>query len=93
MYINVNEELDTGTIDQAEGTTGIGGEIIGGRARYFAKLLLPTFGNIGTTLKQQQKDFDPIIRRLNKVNLRVLDKFGLQVDNDFCDFDMNIKVT
>jgi hypothetical protein len=45
-------------------------------------MLLPTFGNIGTTLKQQQKDFDPIIRRLTKVNLRVLDKFGQQVDND-----------
>ena len=93
IYLRMNEEMDMNTIDTSEKEyISQSQDTFGQSSKYFAKLLLNTFGNYTTTFVQAPKIFNPVLGKLDKLHLQLVDQFGVIINNKDCEFTVTLQV-
>ena len=93
IYLRMNEEMDMNTIDTSEKEyISQSQDTFGQSAKYFAKLLLNTFGNYTTTFVQSPKIFNPVLGKLDKLHFQLVDQFGSIINNNDCEFTVTLQV-
>ena len=93
IYLRMNEEMDMNTIDTSEKEyISQSQDTFGQSSKYFAKLLLNTFGNYTTTFVQAPKIFNPVLGKLDKLHLQLVDQFGAIINNNDCEFTVTLQV-
>ena len=93
IYLKMNEEMDMNTIDTSEKEyISQSQDTFGQSAKYFAKLLLNTFGNYTTTFVQSPKIFNPVLGKLDKLHFQLVDQFGAIINNKDCEFTVTLQV-
>jgi hypothetical protein len=89
----MNNEMDMNTIDISEKEyLNQSQETFGQGSRYFAKLLLNTFGNFSQTYIQSPKIFNPVLGKLDKFHFQWVDRFGAVINNNDCEFNITLQV-
>ena len=93
IYLKMNNEVDMNTIDISEKEyLNRSQDTFGQSSRYFAKLLLNTFGNFSQTYIQSPKIFNPVLGKLDKFHFQWVDRFGNVIDNNDCEFNITLQV-
>jgi hypothetical protein len=93
IYLRMNEEMDMNTIDTSEKEyISQSQDTFGQSAKYFAKLLLNTFGNYTTTFVQSPKIFNPVLGKLDKLHFQLVNQFGSIINNNDCEFTVTLQV-
>ena len=93
IYLRMNEEMDMNTIDTSEKEyINQSQDTFGQSSKYFAKLLLNTFGNYTTTFVQAPKIFNPVLGKLDKLHFQLVDQFGSIINNNDCEFTVTLQV-
>ena len=93
IYLKMNNEVDMNTIDISEKEyLNRSQDTFGQSSRYFAKLLLNTFGNFSQTYIQAPKIFNPVLGKLDKFHFQWVDRFGNVINNNDCEFNITLQV-
>ena len=93
IYLKMNDEMDMNTIDISEKEyLNQSQDTFGQSSRYFAKLLLNTFGNFSQTYIQSPKIFNPVLGKLDKFHFQWVDRFGAVINNNDCEFNITLQV-
>ena len=61
-------------------------------SKYFLKLILNDFASFCRTGVIQQKTFTPVLGKLDTISFQLTDKFGNQINNTDCEFDLILEV-
>jgi hypothetical protein len=94
IYLRMNEEIGMNTIDITEKEyLNQSQDSFGQSSRYFSKLLLNTFGNFSQTYIQAPKNFNPVLGKLEKLHFQLVDRYGVVLDNNDCEFNITLQVT
>jgi len=93
IYLKMNDEMDMNTIDISEKEyLDQSQDTFGQSSKYFAKLLLNTFGNFSQTYIQSPKIFNPVLGKLDKFHFQWVDRFGAVINNNDCEFNITLQV-
>jgi hypothetical protein len=93
IYLKMNDEMDMNTIDISEKEyLNQSQDTFGQSSKYFAKLLLNTFGNFSQTYIQSPKIFNPVLGKLDKFHFQWVDRFGAVINNNDCEFNITLQV-
>ena len=93
IYLKINPELNMNTLavsnkedlSQTHDTTAED-------SKYFLKLILNDFASFCRTGVIQQKLFTPVLGKLDTISFQLTDKFGTQINNNDCEFDVILEV-
>jgi hypothetical protein len=93
IYLKMNDEMDMNTIDISEKEyLNQSQDTFGQSSKYFAKLLLNTFGSFSQTYIQSPKIFNPVLGKLDKFHFQWVDRFGAVINNNDCEFNITLQV-
>ena len=94
IYLKLNPAFNINTI-AVSGKENLSEtrESQGQDVQYFTKILTNNFGDYCRAGVQLQKDFEPVIGKYEIISCQLVDKNGIQITNDDCDFDLTIGIT
>lgn len=93
IYVKLNPELNMNPI-AISGKENLSEthDSMGESGKYFAKILLNTFGNYCSTAIINPKTFNPVLGKFDTVRCQLFDKTGKTIDNSDCEFDFILSV-
>lgn len=94
IYLRLNPEFNTNTL-AVSGKENLSEtrEPKSQDTRYFSKILLNNFGGFCRAAVQLPKLFNPVLGKYETVSCQLVDQFGVQINNEDCDYDFVLEVT
>ena len=94
IYLRLNPEFNINRMDSgSKENYTLTREPGGTTNRYYAKLLLTSFGGNATTFIHNPVDLTPPINRLSKLEFQWIGPNGLVIDNNDAEWDMVVNIT
>lgn len=94
IYLRINPEQNANTMGvSAKENLAETRESQGEDTKYFSKIILNDFGNYSRTALIQQKQFKPVLGRMETVTCQLVGKNGQQINNTGCEYDMVLELT
>jgi hypothetical protein len=93
IYLKLNEELNLNNLDVSnKENLSLSRDTSGQSKRYFAKILLNTFGSFSQTLIQAAAPFITPLGRLDKISFQLVDAFNNNLNNSDCEYNIVLSV-
>ena len=94
IYMRLNPELNMNPI-AISGKENLSEthDSMGEDTKYFAKILLNSFGNFCSTAIINPKTFNPVLGKLDTIRCQLVDKHGNVIDNMDCEYDFVLAVS
>jgi len=94
IYLRINPEQNANTLAvSAKENLAETRESQGEDKKYFSKILLNDFGTYSRTAMIKQKEFSPVLGRLETITFQLMDKTGQPINNTDCEYDMVMEIT
>jgi hypothetical protein len=94
IYLRVNPEQNANTMGvSAKENLAETRESQGEDTKYFSKIILNNFGEYSRTALIQQKQFKPVLGRMETITCQLVGKNGQQINNTGCEYDMVLEIT
>jgi hypothetical protein len=94
IYLRLNPEMNLNTMGvSGKEDLSLTRDTFAEDQKYFAKILLNNFGGFCRAAVQMPKEFNPVLGKYDTISMQLVDRNGIQIANDDCDYDIVLEIS